>query len=466
MNKTITLLAILFCMNLSAQCWEKLSAGNSHTAGIKTDGTLWVWGGNTFGQLGDGTFVRKNTPKQVGAANNWVEVTAGYNQTFAIKSDGTLWGWGDNEFYQLGDGTTTIRNVPTQIGTATNWVKVAVGFNHAIAKKSNGTIWGWGANISGEVGTGSQQPHPTPIQIGTATNWKTIECGQGHTLATKTNGTLWAWGINGYGRLGDGTTTDRETPVQIGTATNWVDAAGGNYHSIGLKSDGSIWCWGYDSTGQIGDGTPSVNRLTPVRVGADNMWNEIAAGASHTLAIGVSGDLWAWGSNSASQLTGALDEYAPYRVGFSQYWKKVAAGAGHTVAITEPIVLENGEWVTQLGVLKVFGGNSSGQLGDGTYTRRDVVTTIACPTSVVLANEDFESQDAASVYPNPVRDVLNVSSESKINQVTVYDVLGQQVLRQDIGSREAGIDVSGLEAGTYFIRIDATQQRTLKIIKL
>lgn len=456
---------IALTLPASAQCWVKISAGYGHTAGIKTDGTLWVWGNNGDGQLGDGTTVKKNTPKQVGNASNWLEVTAGYNQTFAIKSDGTLWAWGENEYWQLGDGTTTNRLVPTQIGTDTNWVKVAVGFNHGVAKKANGTIWAWGANFSGELGDGTFETRTTPVQIGADSNWNTIECGQGHTLATKTNGTLWAWGINGNGQLGDGTITSRNVPVQIGTGTNWVNAAGGEYHSIGLKADGSIWCWGSNSDGQIGVGTPVAYTATPAQVGTDNMWKEIDAGKNHTLAIGVAGDLWAWGDNSWSQLTSSLDENLPRRVGTSQQWEKIAGGGAHTVSITNPIVVENGEWVTLEGVLKTFGANNSGQLGNGNYTYSPLILTIACPTSV-LGNDDFEATAGLKLYPNPMKDVLTVSSDATISTVTLYNLLGQEVAAQTINANEASLNVSGLSAGTYIVKVMAGHQvKTLKVTK-
>lgn len=466
MKRTITLLLVLLSFQLSAQCWEKISAGRIHNAAIKTDGTLWVWGGNTFGQLGDGTTTRRNVPTQVGTDNNWLEVTAAYDQTFAIKTDGTLWAWGQNEYYQLGDGTTENRLVPTQIGTDTNWVKVAVGFEHGIAKKSNGTIWGWGANMSGQVGDGTTTIRPRPVQIGTSNDWKTIECGMYHTLATKNNGTLWAWGANGEGRLGDGTTTSKITPIQIGTDTNWVDAAAGNYHSIALKSNGSIWCWGYNTDGQVGDGSMVEMRLTPTRVGADKIWKEISAGTHHNLAIEVGGELWGWGDNSGNQQTSSFDERSPRRIGTSQYWHKVAGGAAHTIAITNPIVVQNGQWVTQEGVLKTFGSNGSGQLGDGSYAFRSLIITLDCPSSTILANNDVEAAATIKAYPNPVRDAINISNDTEIQSLSIYNMLGQQIMTKTINAKEDRIDVSNLVSGTYFVKVMAGNAiKSFKIVK-
>jgi alpha-tubulin suppressor-like RCC1 family protein len=127
----------------------------------------------------------------------------------AIKTNGTLWAWGSNSLGQLGDGTTTNKNIPTQIGTATDWKIVAGGLDHSLAIKNNGTLWAWGNNSSGQLGNGSTTRSTIPIQIGTATDWKMIVGGTNFSIALKNNGTLWAWGLNNMGQLGDGTTINK-----------------------------------------------------------------------------------------------------------------------------------------------------------------------------------------------------------------------------------------------------------------
>jgi len=270
---------------------------NSHTAAVKTDGTLWAWGSNNSGQLGDGTNIAKNTPTKIGTDSDWAWVEAGGSSTYALKSNGSLWAWGWNSDGQLGDGTKINKNTPTQIDTDTDWAHVTAGFgfsmggNFAIALKTDGTLWTWGRNAGG----------PTPTQIGTDADWAHISAGSGHTVALKTDGSLWAWGSNWTGQLGDGTNIDKSTPIQIGTGSDWALAAAGSGHTVALMTDGSLWAWGGNSNGQLGDGT-DIDKNTPTRIGAATDWDFVAAGTTDSFAIKTSGDLWAWGKNNFGQL--------------------------------------------------------------------------------------------------------------------------------------------------------------------
>jgi alpha-tubulin suppressor-like RCC1 family protein len=205
--------------------------------------------------------------------NNWVSVSAGSAHTVALKSDGTLWAWGYNGFGQLGDGSITPHLFPEQIcmvegacssTTDNNWVSVSAGSAHTVALKSDGTLWAWGWNFYGQLGDGSTVEKHSPEQIcmiegacspTTDNNWRSVSAGWYHTTALKSDGTLWAWGYNLDGELGDSTTTDQNSPEQIGTDTNWSSLSAGWYHTTALKSDGGFWAWGYNSLGQLGDGT-------------------------------------------------------------------------------------------------------------------------------------------------------------------------------------------------------------------
>jgi alpha-tubulin suppressor-like RCC1 family protein len=196
--------------------WESITAGDQCTFGIKTDRTLWSWGSNTDGSLGiGGSSSYKTSPTQVGTATNWKSISIEYEHCVAIKTDGTLWAWGWNYWGQLGDETTSNRNTPMQIGTATNWSSAVAGFSHTIAIKTDGTLWAWGLNNKGQLGDGTNINKNIPTQIKTESNWKSVTAGIYHTLATKTDGTLWAWGDNQYGQLGDGTNINKSTPTKI-----------------------------------------------------------------------------------------------------------------------------------------------------------------------------------------------------------------------------------------------------------
>jgi alpha-tubulin suppressor-like RCC1 family protein len=228
-----------------------IAAGDDHSLAIAIDGSLWAWGANSSGNLGDGTIVQSSSPERIGTETTWTTIAVGYDASLAIKS-GTLWVWGYNGYGQLGDGTIDDKHAPVQIGTDNNWKSISMKGYHALALKQNGTLWAWGANWDGEVGDGSTDDKHAPVQIGIDTNWSVISAGFYHNLALKSDGTLWAWGANWFGQLGDGTTDDKHAPVQIGTDTNWIMVDEGDGASFALKSDGTLWAWGNNQGGWYG----------------------------------------------------------------------------------------------------------------------------------------------------------------------------------------------------------------------
>ena len=248
-----------------ANNWKTISAGGAHVLALKTDGTLWAWGLNGDGQLGNGSTVTSNIPVQIGSDTNWKSVAAGgYYFSMAIKTDGSLWVWGNDSYNQMGNGTVTQPyTVPTQLGVATDWDKIAAGQYHALAIKNNGTLWGWGDNSAGGIGIGNTTPVSNPIQIGIDANWQKISASSFASYAIKNNGTLWAWGYNSNGQLGDGTTVQKTIPSQIGLDTDWQIVSGsmGYYYASALKNDGSLWSWGINNFGVLGDGTSTEKRV-------------------------------------------------------------------------------------------------------------------------------------------------------------------------------------------------------------
>lgn len=269
----------------TATNWLQVSAGIYNSLALKSDGTLWAWGENWQGQSGTGNNPRHQfSPVQVGTDTNWSQVSAGFRHSLAIKSDGTLWAWGGGDFGKLGTGSTSSQYTPLQIGTATNWLQVSAGEDHSLAIKSDGTLWGWGRNQEGQLGTGTTTDQLSPVQVGIATNWLKISAGWYHSIALKSDGTLWAWGWNYYWQLGTGTNTDHLSPMQIGTATNWVEIGAGTSHSLAIKSNGTLWAWGRNLDGQLGIGNTTDQR-SPVQVGTATNWVKTSAGYNNSLAL-------------------------------------------------------------------------------------------------------------------------------------------------------------------------------------
>jgi alpha-tubulin suppressor-like RCC1 family protein len=355
--KKIYVLCLLLFLNLPsfAQCWSKIATGQVQTFAIKADGTLWAWGYNNYGMLGDGTTNYRNTPVQIGTDNNWRDISGGQTNTLAIKTDGTLWAWGHNDFGQLGNGTTVDVLVPTQIGTDTNWSKIDAGYGQNLALKTDGTLWAWGRNNIGQIGDATLVNKLIPTQIGTATTWVTISAGLSHSAAIQSNGTLWTWGANSDGQLGIGTTVYKSIPTQVSGSWSMVDA--GFAQTLAIKTDGSLWSWGFNANGGLGDGT-IISRNSPVHIGTATNWSKIAAGQYFSLAIKTDGTLWASGVNNYGALgdgTG-VDKHVHIQVGTETTWSEISAVGYHSVSIKA----DNTLWT--------WGRGDYGQMADGTYS--------------------------------------------------------------------------------------------------
>ncbi|MBI4495208.1 MAG: tandem-95 repeat protein, partial [Chloroflexi bacterium] len=172
------------------------------------------------------------TPVQVSGLSGMTAVAAGQEHSLAVKSDGTVWAWGYNWAGQLGDGTTTSRPTPVQVSGLSGMTAVAAGQEHSLAVKSDGTVWAWGDNFNGQLGDGTTTRRFTPVQVSSLSNVVAVAGGSSHSLVRKGDGTVWAWGYNNRGQLGDGTTTSRSVPVQVSGLSNVVAVAAGQYHSL------------------------------------------------------------------------------------------------------------------------------------------------------------------------------------------------------------------------------------------
>ena len=333
--------------------WAQISHGGRHAAAIKTDGKLWTWGRNTYGQLGHNDTTQRNTPTQLGTATSWKRVSCGGRTTTnaftaAIKTDGTFWTWGRNSYGQLGHNHSSQRNTPTQLGTATTWTQLSCGGHHMAGIKSDGTLWLWGKNSYGQLGIrrrGSSHHRSTPVTtfVG-GTNWRQVSCGREFTLAVKTDGTLWVWGRNNTRQLGlgPGNTSDRSLPTQLGTSTMWRKVSGGVDHSSAIKTDGTLWLWGSGGGGELGNNQTSgaTTKSSPVTTFAGGTnWKQVELGYRFSTATKTDGTLWTWGNQSLG--TGNLginvsgnQRSTPCEVfGQATNWKQVSAGERSTMAV-------------------------------------------------------------------------------------------------------------------------------------
>ncbi|WP_253908853.1 RCC1 domain-containing protein [Corallococcus exiguus] len=337
----------------------RLAGGLQHTVALKQDGTVWAWGRNADGQLGDGTTTARPTPAQALGVTGVTALVAGGYHTVALKQDGTVWAWGRNAEGQLGDGTTTARSTPVQVQGLTGVAVVVAGGYHTLALKQDGTVWAWGHNAAGQLGDGTWVNRLTPVQLQGLSGAAALVAGVYHTVALKQDGTVWAWGYNNEGQLGDGTTTDRLTPVRVQGLTAVTAIVASDSRALALKQDGTVWAWGRNAEGQLGDGTTTV-RPTPVQVPGLTGVAALVAGVYHTLALKQDGTVWAWGNNDHGQFGDGTkaSRLTPVQVPGLTGVAALVAGGSHTLALKQD------------GTVWAWGRNAEGQLGDGTTAVR------------------------------------------------------------------------------------------------
>ena len=317
--------------------WKQVAySDNNHAAAVKTDGTLWTWGNNDSGQLGTNNIIHRSSPVQV-AGTTWKQVSCGYDHTAAIKTDGTLWAWGFNGVGQIGDNTIIRRSSPVQIA-GVDWKQVVCGEEHTLALKIDDTLWGWGLNSNGQIGDNTIINKSSPVQV--AGNWAQVSCDY-HTAAVKTSGTLWTWGNGGTGRLGLNDTLHRSSPVQIGAGLDWKQVACGNSHTAAIRTDGTLWTWGFGSSGRLGDGT-ELSKSSPVQtIAGGTTWKQVDCGGTHTVALKTDGTLWGWGAGGSGILgnDSTTSQSSPVQtITGGTNWKHVACGNSNTAAIKDEAI--------------------------------------------------------------------------------------------------------------------------------
>lgn len=342
-----------------------VTSGTLSSFAIKSDGTLWAWGDNSLGQLGDNTTINRASPVQVvdsdgiGFLSNVKAVSSNSYHTLALKSDGAVWAWGSNNNGELGDGTAQERNMPVQvvgesgIGVLSDIVSIGTGMGYSIALKQDGTVWTWGSNNKGQLGN-YRAGSSTPVQVlgsdgsGNLTNIIAIAAGERNNVVLKSDGTVWAWGLNANGQLGNGTTTNSYVPVQVvnaddsGTFTGVSAISAGRLHNIALKNDGTVWAWGFNHYGSLGIGSVyPTNSLIPIQVkdptGTSFLTNvtAVSAGGERSFAITEDKKVWGWGENLLGN--GSTDpSYLPTEISGLYGAISISTGYSHTLALIPP----------------------------------------------------------------------------------------------------------------------------------
>jgi alpha-tubulin suppressor-like RCC1 family protein len=297
---------------LQDTCQYRVSDGICWTTDFRSivqrvEPSVFSWGANGFGQLGDNTVTCRSSPvREISNSGNWCQTSAGGGHTSAIKTDGSLWSWGYNTGGSLGDNTTTSRSSPVrEISSSSNWCQIAFGASIASAVKTDGSLWTWGCGIWGQLGDNSTNTRSSPVrEITSSTNWCQTSPGSQVSSAVKTDSTLWVWGRNFCGTLGDGTSTNRSSPVREAlSSTSWCQTASGSNAGTAVKTDGTLWTWGYGSCGVLGNNTTACTGVPGREITSSNNWCRTSTSRNQTVsALKTDGSLWNWGRNQYGQL--------------------------------------------------------------------------------------------------------------------------------------------------------------------
>lgn len=348
----------------------------NHSVFLKSDGTVWAWGNNGNGRLGDGTTTARSVPVSVsvpGVPPKLVKaVAAGDDFTLALKDDGTVWAWGNNDKGQLGNGTTTASAIPVQVSLLSGISAIAAGFDHALALQDNGNVWAWGNNDTGQLGDGTTAFSTTPVPVIPLLGLvKAFSAAYKYNIALLKDGTIWAWGKNSNGQLGNNTITDSFALVPVLGLYNVTAISAGYDHAVAIMDEltaFSVWTWGNNDKGQLGNGTLTDSSL-PTKILGFSKASTVAAGFDHTVIVNNDGTVWACGNNDKRQLGDGtiISRTTPVQASGVSGVLAVAAGNGNTLALKKDATV----WA--------WGNNSDGQLGNGTTSESAIPGPVTFP---------------------------------------------------------------------------------------
>jgi hypothetical protein len=239
-----------------------------HVLALRDNGTLWAWGYNGEGQLGNDSFGNSSWPAwEATRQTDWIGISAGDNHSRGLKRSGVAWAWGYNAFGQLGIGTTANMSMPSQVSGLADIIAIQAAGHHSLALRKSHSIASWGANNVGQLGTGATSGiRTTPATSPSGNNWVAITGGSDFTAGLQTGNRIYSWGDNQDGQIGNNSLINQSSPRQENTlSTQWTSIVSGFYQTFGLRQDGSLWGWGYNEFGQLGIGNTTVRVMVPTK---------------------------------------------------------------------------------------------------------------------------------------------------------------------------------------------------------
>ena len=363
-----------------------IASAQYHTLGIDKNGKIWTWGLNAKGQLGDNTIISKNSPVNLlGVNKTFCQIVGGANHSAGLDRYGKIWNWGDNTYGQLGTNNYTSKSTPVALlGVNKTFCQIEAGLNYTIGLDIYGKSWGWGDNTTGQLGIYALSLTPILINLSPTS---VISAGNQHSMGLKTSGQVWSWGQNTYGQIGNNTVTQVVTPLFIigGIQKTFCKISGGQWFSLGIDDNGKTWSWGYNSKGQLGDRS-ILNRSTPVAVGGIiKTFCEISSGFYHSMGIDKNGKTWGWGYNNMGQL-----------------------GVNSIVSYSTPMAIDNIKKTfcqISAGLNQSFGLDKNGKIWGWGYNQRGLlgINSVICkstPTAITGVNKTFCEISTGQLHSN------------------------------------------------------------------
>lgn len=442
-NFILTFIFLYLCLaNIKITNAQKIAVGKAHALIVCKDSTVLSLGGyNVFGQMGNGTMINSGcmcqmTPVQVSGLNRVIEVAGGGYHNLALKADGTIWAWGANFAGQLGNGTITSTQcacepIPVPVSGINNVISISAGYSHSMALRADGTVWTWGRNHVGQLGIGTLSDQTQPMQVLGLSDVVSIDCSQNDaSFAVKSDGTVWAWGANVHGQLGDSSTVGfRPLPVKVYGLTNIVSVKGGWYHTIALSRDGTVWTWGDNIYGTIGNGTTSQNPfqyIIPIQLLSLSSIIAIDAGGGFCFALKNDGQIYSWGLGTA---LGRIPDLSNY---FTLIPELITSLSG--------IVEMNGGG--QMGIalrsdgsVYVWGVNSFGDLGIGDTLNHYLPTHLTGICSVNTPYKFYKYHVNGIIYNDSTSDCLIQSYENRLPIIALSSSNGNYYTFSDDSGR-------------------------------
>lgn len=356
-------------LNIPPHVFNTLAVGEAHTCAIRPTAHEYCWGFNEYGALGIQPSTPVTTPRGVLGALAFQSIAAGAEFSCGIVSAGSAaYCWGDNGSGEVGDGSLFDRGEPTALAGSFAFSALAAG-NEFSCGLVAAIAYCWGDNYVGQLGDGTTNPHSSPQPVGGTQQFVQITAGSFHACGLTSGNALYCWGDNSAGEIGDGTLVNKPMPVLISSGTHFEAVAAGNGFTCALDTTGKAYCWGANVYGALGNGSIGGMLTTPTLVSGGHVFSRLTAGAFHACGATGAGATFCWGDNSSGQIGNGTntDRNVPTATSGANAFTAIGAGFAHTCALTSA------------GATYCWGDNSSGQIGDGTQVQRQTPTAVALP---------------------------------------------------------------------------------------